>query len=247
MIDCERGAYRTGGRILHDAHPYDRLTVAEVISKSSNIGTAKMAYRLGGDKLHQMIKKFGFGEKTQIDLPGEISGLLTHPRNYSATSISSVPIGQEVGVTAIQLAAAVSAIANNGVLLKPRMVLDIQDAGGEVIKHYMPIVKRRVLSKKTAQEVKDIMVKVVEEGTGRRAGIPGVRVGGKTGTAQKLDPNGAYSHDHFVASFAGFIETEDKIITILVSIDDPKPQYYGGTVAAPLFREIAEKILEYWY
>jgi len=245
-VFCEYGSYRTGGRVLHDAHPYGRLTVADVISKSSNIGTAKIAKKIGPDRLYQMMKRFGFGEKTHIDLPGEISGLITHPQHWSAPSLSSVAMGQEVGVTAIQLASAVNAIINDGLLVKPRMVLEVRGENGQMIKAYPPVVQRRVISKETAQAVQEIMMKVVEEGTGRRARIRGVNIGGKTGTAQKLEPDGAYSHDHFIASFAGFVENNDQKITIVVSIDDPSPQYYGGTVAAPLFRKIAEKIIEYW-
>jgi cell division protein FtsI (penicillin-binding protein 3) len=247
-IFCEYGKYRTGGRTLHDVHPYGALTVAEVLAKSSNIGTSKIADKLGKDRLHAYIKKFGFGQKTDIDLPGEISGLITAPRFWSAPSLSSVAMGQEVGLTGIQLIAATSAIANGGLLVKPRIVKEIRDPDGEVIKTYPPVVKRRVISESTSKEVREMMKKVVsKQGTGSLAIIdsPGLEVGGKTGTAQKI-VDGAYSHGHFAASFVGYIERGDKMVTILVSVDDPRPVYYGGSVAAPLFKRMAEKVLEYW-
>lgn len=248
QIFCEYGKFRTGGRTLHDVHPYGALTVAEVIAKSSNIGTSKIAEKLGKERLYNIVKKFGFGQKTGIDLPGEISGLVTPTKFWSAPSLSSVAMGQEIGLTGIQLIAATSAIANGGMLVKPRIVMAIRDGGGEVIKAYPPQMKRRVVSEATAREVKEIMKKVVSKtGTGSLAIIdkPGVSVGGKTGTAQKI-VDGAYSHGHFVASFVGFVERGDKIVTILVSVDDPHPVYYGGSVAAPLFKQMAEKVLEYW-
>lgn len=247
-IFCEYGKYRTGGRTLHDVHPYGALTVAEVMAKSSNIGTSKIAEKLGKDRLHAYVKKFGFGQKTGIDLPGEITGLITAPKFWSAPSLSSVAMGQEVGLTGIQLITATSAIANGGLLVKPRIVKEIRGADGELIKTFPPVVKRRVISEATAKEVKATMQKVVsKQGTGSQAIIdqPGLIVGGKTGTAQKI-VDGAYSHGHFVASFVGFVERGDKMVTILVSVDDPRPLYYGGVVVAPLFKKMAEKVLEYW-
>ncbi|MBP9733272.1 MAG: penicillin-binding protein [Candidatus Omnitrophica bacterium] len=247
-IFCEYGKYRTGGRTLHDVHPYGALTVAEVMAKSSNIGISKIADKMGKDRLYNYVKKFGFGQKTDIDLPGEISGLITAPKFWSAPSLSSVAMGQEVGLTGIQLITATSAIANGGLLLKPRIVKEIRDTTGEIIKSYAPVVKRRVISESTSKEMREIMKKVVsKQGTGSLAimDIPGVSVGGKTGTAQKI-VDGAYSHGHFVGSFVGFVERGDKMVTILVSVDDPHPVYYGGSVAAPLFKRMAEKVLEYW-
>ncbi len=247
-IFCEYGKYRTGGRTLHDVHPYGALTVAEVLAKSSNIGTSKIAEKLGKERLHAYVRKFGFGQKTGIDLPGEISGLITPTKFWSAPSLSSVAMGQEVGLTGIQLIAATSAIANGGMLVKPRIVSEIRSSDGEVIKAYPPVVKRRVISESTSREVKEMMKKVVSKtGTGSLAIIdrPGVTIGGKTGTAQKI-VDGAYSHGHFVASFVGYVERGDKMVTILVSVDDPHPVYYGGSVAAPLFKKMAEKVLEYW-
>ncbi|MBF0253884.1 MAG: penicillin-binding protein 2 [Candidatus Omnitrophica bacterium] len=244
-IDCENGTYRTGGRVLHDVHGYGMLPVKDIVAKSSNIGTSKIAERLGKEGLYDYLKKFGFGEATGIDLPGEIPGVLRRPKDWSAPSLSCIAMGQEVGLTAIRLASAVGAIANGGILMKPRIVMDIREYG-QIVKSFPVTPRRRVISPKTAEVMRAMMTLVVREGTGKRADIPGAVVGGKTGTAQKIGPDGAYSHDHFFASFGGFVEKEGEMFTILVSIDDPHPYYYGGTVAAPVFREMAEAILDYW-
>ncbi len=244
---CENGSFRTGGRVLHDVHPYGNLTLEDVIAKSSNIGTVKAAMRLGGPKLHECIKKFGFGERTEIPLPGESPGLLTNPRNWSATSMSSVPIGQEVGLTALQLASAVSAIASGGVLMKPRLVTRLADSEGQTVRENPPVPRRRVISEATARDVQRAMRKAVAPGgTGKLADIPGSEVGGKTETSQKIDAEGRYSHSDFISSFAGFIRKGDRLVTITVSIDNPKPVYYGGVVAAPLFAKLGQGILDYW-
>lgn len=245
-IFCENGNWRTGGRVLHDVHGYGKLTVEDVISKSSNIGTVKMAQKLGGSRLHETIKRFGFGEKSEILLAGESPGLITHPKNWSATSISSVPIGQEIGVTALQMAGAVAAIANGGVLMKPRIISAIRGESGEAVKEFPAHPRRRVLSAETAAQVRRVMRKVVEQGTGKQAAVPGAEAGGKTGTSQKLDANGAYSHSSFIASFVGYVKKDGRMAVISVMVDDPHPVYYGGVVAAPVFSEVGKGMLEYW-
>lgn len=244
---CENGEYRIGGRTLHDVHPYGRLTLEEVIAKSSNIGTVKAASKVGAQKLHDTIKKFGFGERTGLPFASESPGLLTNPKNYSATSMSSVPIGQEVGLTAIQLAAAVSAIANDGVLMKPRLVTRVEDNDAVAVREFPVETKRRAISRETARQVRQAMQKVVKDGgTGKLAAIPGAEVGGKTGTSQKLDAEGRYSHSNFISSFIGYVEKNGRLFTITVSIDDPHPVYYGGVVAAPLFSKVGKAILDYY-
>lgn len=242
-VFCENGMYRTGGRILHDVHPYGILSVAEILINSSNIGTSKLTERLGKKKLHEHIKAFGFGERTDIDLPGEIVGIFRDVGKWSATSISSIGMGQEIGVTSIQMAQALSAIVNGGMLLKPRILIEISNAE-KIIKKYLPEVKRRAISENAASQMMQMMQQVVESGTGKNAAVKGFTVGGKTGTAQKLEPNGSYSHEHFIASFGGYIEiSEDEKYVIMVSVDDP-PAYYGGTVAAPIFQKIAQNIAD---
>ncbi len=242
---CENGAYRVGGRILHDHQPHGTLTFRQVIEESSNIGTTKVAQILGPEVVYRYVKLFGFGQKTGIELPGEISGMIKEPRYWSKTSISAIPIGQEVGVTTLQLAAGLSVIANGGQLMKPYIVKEIRDKRGEVIKSFSPVIARRAISESTANRVKKILTGVVEEGTGRLAKITGFTSAGKTGTAQKLEPNGTYSHNKFVASFIGFAPAEDPIIVIAVVVDEPHPYYFGGVVAAPVFKNVAGDTLKY--
>jgi cell division protein FtsI (penicillin-binding protein 3) len=242
---CENGAYRVGGRILHDHHAHGNLTFRQVIEQSSNIGTVKIAQILGPDTLYRYIKAFGFGTKTGVDLSGEISGMIHPPRLWSKTSITAVPIGQEVGVTALQLASAISVIANGGLLMKPYIVDSVRDNQGNIIKQNKPVMVRKVISVDTAMRIKKILTGVIEEGTGKLGRVSGFSAAGKTGTAQKLEPNGSYSHDKFVASFIGFSPAEDPMITIVVTVDEPHPYYFGGVVAAPVFKKVAGDVIRY--
>ena len=242
---CENGAYRVANHILHDHQPHGWLTFRQVIEESSNIGTTKVAQLLGPETLFKYIKLFGFGSQLGIDLAGEIPGSAKEPRLWSKVSIGAVPIGQEIGVTALQLASAISVIANGGQLMKPYVVREIRDKNGEVIKTFSPTLIRKAISLDTAARVKKILVGVVEEGTGKLAKISGVTAAGKTGTAQKLEPNGAYSHNKFVASFIGFAPAEDPQVAIAVTVDEPHPLYFGGVVAAPVFKNVANDILKY--
>lgn len=244
---CENGSWAVAGKVLHDHHGSGTLTYREVIERSSNIGTVKGAMRLGADKLYKTLKLFGFGsEPTGIPLAGEIGGILSHPRNWSRSSIINIPIGQGVALTPIQLAAAVNAIANDGVLMRPRIISLIDDQDNQVIKKIDPEVVRRVISKETALETRSVLEGVVTKGTGKKAKVPGFRAAGKTGTAQKILPGGGYSHDHFIASFVGFVPYDEPKVTILVTIDEPHPIYYGGEVSAPAFSRLASNILSYW-
>lgn len=243
---CEEGAYRVGGRTLHDYRPNGWLTFSEVIVKSSNIGTVKVAQNLGKEKLWSFAGSFGFGRVSRVDLPGEVRGILRQPSEWSKTSISAIPMGQEVACTALQLVGAISCIANDGRLMKPRIVSRIVDKNGELVRSFPPEVVRRVVTKETARKMKDILIKVVEEGTGKEAGIAGYKVAGKTGTAQKAKPDGSgYSDTRFVASFIGFAPAEDPLFSMVVVIDEPTPRHFGGTVCAPVFREVAQGILKY--
>lgn len=244
-IFCENGSYRIGGRILHDHRPHGVLTFKEVIEESSNIGTVKVAQLLGPDKVYQYLKAFGFGAKLGIDLSGEISGMIKPPRAWSKTSISAIPIGQEVGVTALQLASAISVIANGGQLMKPYIIDSIRDKDGRTIKQNKPVLIRKVISVDTAMRIKKILTGAVEEGTGKLAKVSGFSAAGKTGTAQKIEPNGAYSHRKFVASFIGFAPAEDPILAIVVMVDEPHPYYFGGVVAAPVFQKVAGDAIRY--
>ncbi len=244
-IFCENGSYKVANHILHDHTSHGWLTFREVIEQSSNIGTTKVAQAMGGELIYQYIKRFGFSLKSGVDLPGEINGMIKEPRFWSKNSIGAIPIGQEVGVTALQLAAAISVIANGGQLMKPYIVKEIRDKYGEVIKVASSTPVRQVISPETAARVRKILTGVVEEGTGKQAKIQGYSAAGKTGTAQKLEPNGTYSHSSFMASFIGFAPAEEPVVAIAVVFDDPHPSYFGGVVAAPVFKNVAADTLKY--
>jgi len=242
---CENGSYFVGGRLLHDHRPHGWLTFREVIEQSSNIGTTKVAQQLGPDLIYRYIKLFGFGAKLGVDLSGEASGIIRPPRLWSKTSISAIPIGQEVAVSALQLVSAVSVIANGGLLMRPYIVKEIQDKYGEKIKEFAPLAINKVISVDTANRVKEMLVGVVENGTGKLAAVEGFRVAGKTGTAQKLEPDGRYSHRKFNASFIGFAPADDPVIAMCVIADEPHPYYFGGVVCAPVFKRVAADVLRY--
>ena len=241
---CENGAYKVGNHILHDHVSHGTLTVKEVFEQSSNICVTKIAQRLGPETIYQYARKFRFGMKTNVDLKGEIAGMLKTPAQWSKTSIGAIPIGQEVTVTPLQLACAVSAIANNGVYMKPFVVKYIKDNQDQVIKAADPQEVERVISPQTAARVKELLVGVVENGTGQKAKIKGMRVAGKTGTAQKVI-GGTYSHDHFMATFMGFAPADNPRLAVVVVLDDPHPAHFGGTVSAPAFKEVVENSLRY--
>jgi cell division protein FtsI (penicillin-binding protein 3) len=243
-IFCENGEYRVANHILHDHQRHGTLTFREVIEQSSNIGVTKIAQKLGGEPIYDYAARLGFGKKTNIDIPGEVSGVLKPTRFWSKTSIGAVPIGHEVGVTTIQLVCAVSAIANDGVLMQPFVIKEIRDQKGEVIETFSPKIVRQAMDVATAKRVKDILVGVIEKGTGKLAKIKDVFAAGKTGTAQKI-VNGQYSHNQFFATFIGFAPAEDPKIAMAIVFDDPRGSHFGGTVCAPIFKEIAENVLKY--
>ncbi|MDD5432185.1 MAG: penicillin-binding transpeptidase domain-containing protein [Candidatus Omnitrophica bacterium] len=242
---CENGVYRVGPHLLHDHKAHGWLTFREVVEQSSNIGTTKVAQILGPEIVSRYVKRFGFGSKLGIDLPGEISGVAKEPRQWSKISIASIPIGQEVGVTALQLTSAISVIANGGKLMKPYIIREVRSKDGEVLGKNSPVLIRQVISADTAARVKKMLTGVVEEGTGKLAKMEGFSAAGKTGTAQKLEPNGTYSHSKFVASFIGFAPAEDPMLAIVVCVDEPHPVYFGGVVAAPVFRNVSSDAIRY--
>ena len=248
-IYCENGAYSYAGHILHDAHPMGMLTLHQVLAHSSNIGAAKLAIQLGKDRYYQYIRRYGFGQTTGISLPGEIPGLVNPPYRWSDLDITRVPMGQSVAVTPLQMAIAMSAVANGGMLMKPMIISEIDDADGRPVVTYSPTQVRRVISADTAKKIVSALKDVVsKEGTAKDAAVPGFTVGGKTGTAQKIDPRGGYMEGHYVVSFVGFMPAEDPKFTLLVVIDDPetkKGEAFGGTVAAPIFAKIAKRAADY--
>ncbi len=240
-INCEGGSYAIGGRTIHDTHKYGRLTIPEVLKYSSNIGAAKIGSRIGASRLYTYLNNFGIGEKSGIDLPGETSGMLRQWSQWYGIDIATISFGQGVTASSIQLAAAFSAIANGGVLMKPYLVEKVTDNEGNVVKSFEPQARRRVVSPETAKAVARMMEGVAAEGgTGTSASVEGYRVAGKTGTAQKVDPvTKGYSASKRTASFIGFVPADRPRLTILVMIDEPKTSPYGGVVAAPAFSAIA--------
>ncbi len=244
-IFCENGEYRVANHTLHDVHPYGTLAFREVIAQSSNIGTTKIAQKIGPSNVYNYAKSFGFGATTGIGLPGEVPGVLKPVSTWSKTSIGAVPIGQEVCVTALQLVGAISTIANNGIYMKPLIIREIIDKKGEIIKDFEPEAEREVITEETAKTMREVLAGVVEIGTGKLAQSKIFRFAGKTGTGQKVDPNGTYSHTKFTASFIGFGPVEDPQIAIAVIVDEPHPYYYGGVVSAPAFKLVAEDVIKY--
>ncbi|MDX9708271.1 MAG: penicillin-binding protein [Trichloromonas sp.] len=245
IIDCEKGSYRVGGRTIHDHHPYGRITASEVIKVSSNIGAAKIGKALERDRLYRYLTDFGFGRPTGIDLPGEASGLLRPPNAWFEVDLAAISFGQGMTATPLQLARATAAIANGGKLIDMPIVERIVNNRGDVIEERKPEVVRQVVSPEVARQVREMMALVVGQGgTGTLASVPGFKVAGKTGTAQKVDPvTGGYSVDKRVASFIGMVPAESPKLVVVVEIDEPSKQVYGGLVAAPVFSEIATQTL----
>lgn len=246
-INCEKGRFRVGGKTIRDHKPYENLTLDELIKFSSNIGMAKLGKKLERKRFHSYLSAFGFGQQTGIDLPGEVEGTVHPPSRWFEIDLAAISFGQGITVTSLQLASATAAIANGGLLMQPYLVERIVDDSGQEQGFQEPNVRNRVISEETARDVRNMMVGVVEKGgTGTRAAVPGYRVGGKTGTAQKVDPvTGGYSVDKRVASFIGFVPAERPAMVILVTLDEPQGKTYGGVVAAPVFSRIAGQALRY--
>ncbi len=245
-VDCSAGKIKVADRVINDAHKNGVLTFTDVIAESSNVGTIKVALRLGRERFYKYITAFGFGRRTGIDIPGEIAGLVKDQRQWSGVSIGSIAIGQEIGVTPMQVAAAYCALANGGMLMKPYIVAEIVDRDGNEGKKFQPQAVGRVMSEETCAKVNKMLQRVVEAGTGEKARPSGYTAAGKTGTAQKIDQRtGAYSKKYYVSSFAGFVPAGSPKLMILVMIDSPEGVIYGGSVAAPVFKSIAEQSLAY--
>jgi cell division protein FtsI/penicillin-binding protein 2 len=242
---CENGEYRVGRRILHDHRPHGVLTFREIVEKSSNIGVVKVAARFGASKMYEYLCRFGFRVPTGIDLPGEVVGMNRDISKWSKVSMFAIPMGQEVTATSIQLVRAISVIANGGLLVQPRMLKEIIDSSGETIKSFAGPVPKRVLSSATAAQMRGVLTGVIENGTGKKAKVNGYSSSGKTGTAQKVESEGVYSHNKFIASFIGFAPSENPRLAIVVCVDEPHPVYYGGDVAAPVFGKVAGAALKY--
>jgi len=245
VFNCENGAFRVGTNVVHDTHSYGMLTVQEIIKYSSNIGAIKVGQAVGAEILYKNLRNFGFGEKTGIDCAGETAGVLAPYTKWRKIDAGTIAFGQGISVSAMQLITATSAIANGGILIKPHLVHAVTDANGQIIKKIEPTPVRRVISSETARTVRQMMKEVITTGgTGMNAALEGYAVCGKTGTAQKTE-NGSYARGKYVSSFIGFVPADHPEAVILVIVDEPQKKYYGGTVAAPAFKRIAQETLGY--
>ncbi|HEX4484722.1 MAG TPA: penicillin-binding transpeptidase domain-containing protein [Terriglobales bacterium] len=249
VFDCQNGAIMLNGLRIRDHKPYGLLTVSKILANSSNVGAIKIALRLGEDRFYKYIRAFGFGQQTGIELPSETRGLTKPVSRWSKVSIGAISMGQEIGVTPLQLGALVSTIANDGVWVAPRIVATTAEphkSPQQVVFH--PANEHRVISPLTAAQLKQMMQGVVLEGTAKKAILDGYSSAGKTGTAQKIDPNtGAYSRSKYVATFAGFAPVNDPAITVAVILDSAVGLHQGGQIAAPVFRRVAQQVLEYMH
>ncbi len=245
-VFCENGRYRLSNRrVIKDVSAKGWLTLTEVLHKSSNIGMIKIVQQLGPDSFQAYVNSFGFGQKTGVDLPYEKSGSLYALRRWDTNSLGSVPFGQGISVTPLQMVNALAAIANGGILHKPYITKEVRDAQGNLIKRNTPVELRRVLKPATTRQMTEILVGVVENGSGRRAKIEGIRVAGKTGTAQKAERGKGYSAGKEVMSFMGFLPADDPKIAIIVTLDEPKGARFSGQIAGPVFQSIAKQTLRY--
>ena len=246
-FNCENGVYRVGGKDIHDHKKYKTLTAAEIIKYSSNIGVAKIGKLLERKEMHRYLSDFGFGQTTGIDLPGEAAGFLRPHTNWFEVDLAAISFGQGVSVTPIQLTVAAAAIANGGYLMEPYVVERVVDSHGQTTQRNQPRVVRKVIAQDVARVVTRMMEMTTEEGgTAINASVPGFRVAGKTGTAQKVDPvTGGYSADKRLASFIGFLPAEDPRLVMLVMLDEPQKGVYGGLTAAPVFSRVASQAMQY--
>ena len=243
---CENGEYRIGRNIIHDTKPHGWLSLQQIVKVSSNIGSVKMAEQLGAKQLYTYLDAFGFGKRSGIDCPGETPGSLSPFNSWSAIDTGAIAFGQGVSVSAIQLITAASAIANGGNLMKPMLVKAVTDRNGNPVREYTPEKIHQVISAHSASTLRRILKTVISEGgTGVNAALQGYAVCGKTGTAQKVDRSGSYARGRYIASFIGFAPADQPEVAILVMVDEPTVQSYGGIVAAPAFRQIALETLNY--
>jgi cell division protein FtsI (penicillin-binding protein 3) len=247
-IFCEHGTYQLGNVTIHDTHENDWLTATQVLAKSSNIGALKIGLGLGEPNLYAAYRRFGFGEPTGLPIPGEASGVLRPKgRPWFEVETANASFGQGISVTTMQLATAMTAIANGGKVMEPILVKKITDSRGNVIKEWAPHVRREAVPTAVAKTVGEMLTAVVEDGgTGVEAAMTGFRVAGKTATAQKVDPaTGKYSEDRYTASFVGFVPADKPRLVVAVVLDEPMIGRYGGDLAGPVFRRVAEASLRY--
>jgi cell division protein FtsI (penicillin-binding protein 3) len=247
MFDCQMGSIVINGMRIRDSKPHGMLSVADILAESSDVGSIKVALRLGDERLYRYIRAFGFGQQTGIELPGETRGLTKPVERWSKVSIGAISMGQEIGISALQLASLISTFANDGVHVPPRIVTGtISPENAPQTVAFQPVAGARVISPLTAAQMRQMLQGVVLHGTGRKALLEGYSSAGKTGTAQKVDPNtGAYSKTKYVASFAGFAPINDPQIAVVVILDSAVGLHQGGQVSAPIFQRVTQQVLEY--
>jgi len=247
VFDCQMGSIVINGMRIHDSKPHGLLPVSDILAESSDVGSIKIGMRLGDDRFYKYIRSFGFGQPTGVELPGETRGLTKPPSRWSKVSFAAISMGQEIGITPLQLVGLISTMANDGVWVAPRIVAatDAPQSAPQTIAFH-PGEERRVLSSLTAAQMRQMMQGVVLHGTGRKAILEGYTSAGKTGTAQKVDPaTHAYSHTRYVGSFAGFAPINNPAITVAVILDSAVGLHQGGQVAAPVFQRVTQQVLEY--
>ena len=245
-FDCEHGRFHFAGRILHDHESYGVLSVENIITKSSNIGAAKIGIKMGESRLYDYIRNYGFGTPTGLPLQGEIGGIVHPVKKWSKVSIAQIPMGQGIAVTSLQMMMAMCAIANKGVLMRPMIVDRLEDRDRRVVAKYSPQRVRQVISEAAAERMVTALKTVVSpEGTAAKAALAHYTAAGKTGTAQKSGGTAGYLHDKYFASFIGFFPADNPEVCISVMMDDPKHGYFGGQIAAPVFKQIAEGVANY--
>lgn len=246
LFYCEQGKYKILNHTIHDLKKFGWLSLEQILRFSSNIGAAKVAEKLGAKRFYRYIKAFGFGAPTSIGLPGETSGVIRSTDGWSPVDLAAASFGQSLSVSAIQLAMALGVVANDGLLLQPLLIKEVLDGQGRVVRRNESRVVRRVISADTAQRLKELLADVLKPGgTGARAALAQYQAAGKTGTAQKSNRNnGGYAEDRYTASFVGFTPVTDPKILVVVVINEPQKGFYGGVVAAPTFRRVAQKTLD---
>lgn len=248
QLYCEKGTMAVDNVVIRDTHPSEWLSISQILAQSSNICAAKIGLSLGDHKLYESLRRFGFGQETGLPMPGESSGTLRpRGRPWVQVETAAASFGQGISVTNLQLAMAVAAMANGGNLMEPLLIRKVTSANGELIREAAPRVRRRVVPAQVAKTLAEMLVAVTEgDATGTEASINGFQVAGKTATAQKTDPKtGRYSLDKYIASFVGFVPAKDPVIAIAVVVDEPMLDHAGGSVAAPIFRRVAEMALKY--
>ncbi len=244
-IYCEDGALKVANYIIHDHKPYSWLTFSETIEKSSNIGLLKIGQRVGRETFYEYIRTFGFGERLGVEMPGEEKGILPSLHTWKPITLATISFGQGIAVTPIQIVGAYAAIANGGIFNKPYIVKKIIGPEGVPFKKHFSTEGKRVISGETSSRLREILRKVVEGHSGRLVRIDGLDIAGKTGTAQKVSPEGGYSKDKYIASFIGFMPVDEPKILIGVFVDEPQGIHYGSVVAGPCFRDMAKQIHNY--